>query len=386
MQKRIILLLTLFICLSFSACSQASQVENHAYVLIMGLDQTQDGQIKMTVKVPKISSNTSENENASSANSNYIKFAVVANNYEACLEKLDWASPRDLNLSQIKLIVLSRQLAESSQCRAIVKNIAQTERLYTATKVTVCDGNAAEFVSAIEPKIGMRMSMDINAMFEHYVDSGYVPESSLAELFYQTESIYSDPMVSFALLENSQDVQAQQSAAQKSASALSGDVFSVSKSYDSDILTRFLGACVFVDGEMKGVLSGTESIIAGLMRNEVEVFHYECDEQNITIVPARPVYVKVDTSASPLHIKIDAKLSVAAQENLPNMDKLRTSLTDDIYSTIEAARKMGAEPFGFAEQAAKNFLTMEDWRTYNWKQKFADAEIEIDLSFAHSDA
>ena len=50
------------------------------------------------------------------------------------------------------------------------------------------------------------------------------------------------------------------------------------------------------------------------------------------------------------------------------------------------AREFGAEPFGFAEKAARSFLTIDAWRQYNWDQKFIDAKIEIELSFARSDA
>ena len=386
MRKCALVLLLLLLCTVLNGCSQASQVENHAYVLVMGLDRTQDGQIKITVQVPKISGGASEEASSGKEGDNYMQFAVTAHSYEAGLEKLDWASPRDLTLSQIKLIVLSRELAESEECRALIKSIAQTERLYTASKVAVCEGRAEDFVAAIQPKIGTRISTDIEAMFEHYNGRGYVPGSSLADLFYQTESIYSDPLVTFALLEKQQDAQTGESQSMQSASALSGDIQSISASYESDIPTRFLGAAVFADGRMKGVFTGTQSIISGLLRNEVESTRYECGGQNLIIVPARPVYVSVDVESDPVIIKIDAKLALAAQEELPDEENLRESLEKDIRSTIQAAREFGAEPFGFAEKAARSFLTIDAWRKYNWDQKFIDAKIEIELSFARSDA
>lgn len=377
------LIISLLLLLLLSGCSQASQVENHAYVLVMGLDKYGDGQMKMTVQIPQISGNAAEEEN-SGKNGNYMKLSVSAENYEAALEKLDWASPRDLNLSQIKLIVLSRELAESEECTKLIENIAQTERLYTATRVAVCEGSAEEFVAAIEPKIGTRISTDIDAMFEHYISRGYVPQSSLAELFYLTKSIYSDPMVTYALLKDGQ--KQVESSATEEASALSGSVESVSESYDSDISTRFLGAAVFVDGRMRGVLNGTQTVIAALLRNEIDSMRYECDGQSLTIVPARPVYIRVDAKNEPICIHINAKLSLAAQEELPDEEKLRSSLEKDIRETIESARQMDAEPFGFAEKAAQHFLTIADWQNFDWDKHYANAEFEIDLSFANSDA
>lgn len=388
MPRRFLALLMLPVLL-LSGCSQASQVENHAYVLVMGLDQTQDGDIQMTVQIPRISGNA-DSQSDSGSSGDYLKLSVSAENYESALEQLDWASPRDMNLSQLKLIVVASDLAQSDNFRSIIKNITHTERLYTACKVAVCEGKAADFISAIQPRIGTRISTDIEAMFEHYTARGYVPASSLADLFYQTESIYSDPMVTYALLENtppdssaSSDENGQDA---RSASALSGDIRTVSDRYESDISTRYLGAAVFANGQMQGVFTGTQTVIANLLRNELKSMRYECGGQNLNIVPARPVYIRVDPSADPIRISINAKLAISAQEEMPNEDTLRASLEGDIRSVIQAAQQMGAEPFGFAEKAASHFLTIVAWRAYNWHEKFRQAQIQIDLSFAHSDA
>lgn len=382
MRKTLFAVLILGVIL-LCGCSQASQVENHAYVLVMGLDKTSDGQMKMTVQVPKISGSPSESTSTGGSGGNYMKFAVTARNFEAALEKLDWASPRDMNLSQIKLIVLSRELAEAEECRKLIENIAQTERLYTATKIAVCEGRAEDFVTAIQPKIGTRISTDIDAMYEHYTSRGYVPGSSLADLFYLTQSVYSDPMVSYALLDKQNDSELKET---QQVSALSGDIKDVSASYDSEIPTRYLGAAVFVDGRMRGVLNGTQTVLTNLLRNEIEAMRYECDGQSLNIVPARPVYVYVDVNSQPVQIKIDAKLALAAQEELPEEEKLRRALNKDIREAIETARRFEAEPFGFAEKAARKFITLASWNDFDWKEQFLAAEIEIDLSFAHSDA
>lgn len=388
MSRRFLALLMLP-ALLLSGCSQASQVENHAYVLVMGLDQTQDGDIQMTVQIPRISGNA-DSQSDTGSSGDYLKLSVSAENYESALEQLDWASPRDMNLSQLKLIVVARDLAQSSAFRSIIKNIAHTERLYTACKVAVCEGSAADFIAAIQPRIGTRISTDIEAMFEHYTARGYVPASSLADLFYQTESIYSDPMVTYALLENTSSNSGapsdENSQDARTASALSGDIRAVSDRYESDISTRYLGAAVFANGQMQGVFTGTQTVIANLLRNELKSMRYECDGQNLNIVPARPVYIRVDPSADPICISINAKLAISAQEEMPDEATLRASLEGDIRSVIQAAQEMGAEPFGFSEKAVIHFPTIAAWRAYNWHEKFRQAQIQIDLSFAHSDA
>ena len=377
-------MLLCLLCACLSGCSQASQVENHAYVLVMGLDRMQDGQLEMTVLVPKISGGQSESSGGQSGSDSYTKFVIRAADYEDAISRLNWASPRDVTLSQIKLIVFSRELAEDAQCRELIENIAQTERLYTAAKVAVCEGKARDFVEAVKPNIGTHVSMDIDAMYEHYTSSGYVPNSSLAELYYQTESIYSDPMVTYALLNQEAAEKADKESAP--AVALYGSVQEVSDAFESDIATRYLGAAVFSGGRLAGTLNGNQTVMANLLRNEAEAIRYACGGQTLNMVPARATFIKVDVSGERPKISINMHLSLAAQERHPDMQELKESMEADIRDTIQRAKDMQAEPFGFAEKAARKFLTIEQWLQYDWQKRFQEAEIEIDLKFTHSDA
>ena len=387
--KRMFLLAILAAIFLLSGCSRSSQVENQAYVLVMGLDRLEDGSLQLCVQIPRISGGgASGSPESSESSGNYTQLSIKGDDFETALEKLNWAVPRDLNLSHMKLIVFSRKLAEGTDCRRLIENIAQTERLFTSTRVVVCEGEAEAFVKAIRPVIGTRISTDVDALFDHYTSSGYVPRSSLADLYYQTESVYSDPMITYAML----DEQAKEEKGEKSekegmpaSAVLSGSISEISSDYKSEIANRYLGAAVFSEGRLCGILDGTQTIIANLLRNDVDAFRYKYDDQSLGIVPSRRAFVHVDTGAEDAVIRIDAKLSISAQEQRPDENRLRAMLENEIVSTIRAAQQMGAEPFGFAEKAAANFRTMEAWKEYNWPERFREAEIDIELSFAYSD-
>lgn len=384
MLKKFSFLFLMLSLMCLNGCALTSQVEDQAYVLVMGLDRAPDDQLEMTVQIPKISGSTQEGS-SSGGNENYMQMSVTAADFEGALEKLDWASPRNVNLAQMKLIVISSELANEEQCRSLITNIAQTERLFTATKVAVCEGSAKEFVSAIRPYIGTRVSTDIEAMFDHYNDCGYVPESSLADLYYQTESVYSDPMVTYALL--NQEASKKQEAKQSvPTSAFLESVRHASETYESEIPTRYLGAAVFSHGSMKCMLNGGETILANLLRNELDSFRYECDGQSLEFVPTRPVRLKVDTESKPVKITLKVALSYAAQEETPDEARLKAKLINDIETLIKTTQGAGVEPFGLAEKAARNFLTLADWEDFDWKSRYSDAEITVELRFAQSDA
>lgn len=368
-------------------CGRSMQVENQAYAIVMGLDREADGQMRMNVLIPKIAGNSEEIESASKGgNSNsYTRIEVRAQDFESALERLNWAAPRSLNLAQLKLIVLSRSLAEEKDDEQLLTNIAQTERLFTAVRVAVCEDSACDFVAAIQPTIGMRLSTDIDAMFDHYTRQGFIPTGCLAELYYQTESVYSDPMAIYALLDASAEEQA---AGEDAAAAFAFDapIDEISASNSSEIATRYLGASVFSEGRLCGVFDARQTVFANLLRNSVDNFHYACSGQSIHIVPTRAVIVNIDTSSEPIRIRVNLHLSIAAQDKTPDMETLEESLRADIEDVFHAAQRMNAEPFGFAEKAAVHFSTLDDWVAFDWHSRFRNAQLELIFHFARTDA
>lgn len=367
-----------------SGCSQSAQIENQAFVLVMGLDRTQDGQLEMCVQLPRISSGgSSDSKGGGGSQDSYIQLCVTGDSFHSALERLRWAAPRNLDLAQMKLVVISRTLAEEANFRELIRQIAQTERLFTAARISICEGSAREFVEAIQPTIGTRLSTDIDAMFEHFIDLGYIPSARLAELYYQTESFYSDPMVSYSILDEGSD---KELSMQNEEAALAGPVQSISQSYDSDVPNRYLGAAVFSDGRLCGILTGQQTLYVNLLRNELNTFHFEQNNESMAIAPATSIVLNVDTKTDPVRLKVWGHLAVAAHDRIIEEDKLIESLESDIRATIEATQQMGADPFGFAERAARKFPTLNDWIAFDWDKKFSEAEIEINISLARSEA
>ena len=384
--KKLVLLPLLAAVLILSGCSHHAQVENQAFLLVMGLDRTADGQIEMSVQIPRIAGNSDSADGAGSSNgsANYAQMSVTGASYEEALERLDWVSPRDLNPAQLKLVVISRDLAESDECPTLINHISQTERLFTATRVAVCEGSAKEFVSSIKPTVGTRLSTDISAMFDHYIGRGFIPRSRLADLYYLMNSVYSDPMTSYAVLEPKALSEAESGA--QPASALAGDLKSLSSSFESDIATRYLGAAVFSGGRMRGVLDGEQTICANLLLNELDSFFYNVREASVELIPEGQIKLSVDTQSNPIRLRVKGKLSLSAEELPVDEEELIRSLRSDIENTIRAAQRMGVEPFGFAEAAARHFSTIEDWVNYGWKRRYLDAQVEVDISLTPSDS
>ena len=385
MKRRSLACLMMALMMALSGCSASMQVENQAYAIVMGLDREDDGRMRMCVQIPKIAGSSEESQSSASGSGsgNYIRLEVRAEDFNEALEQLNWAAPRRLNLSQLKLIVLSQTLAREQDNAALLRDIAQTERLFTAARVAVCEGSACDFVAAIAPSMGLRMSADLESTLKYDQEYGFIPEGYLAELHYQTESVYSDPLAIYAVLRPTEAEGAEKAQA---SFAFDRSTDALSEDNASEIPTRYLGAAVFANGQMCGTLNGQQTIFANLLRNALESFNYNSNGQSIGIVPVRATFISVDTSAEPVRIRVSARLSIAAQDAAPDEARLRRDLIRDIEDVFRTAQQMGAEPFGIAEKAAAHFTTVGDWVAYNWRERFQEARLEVELHFSHSGA
>lgn len=387
--RKISLLILLLALLSLTACSTAGQVENQAYVIAMGVDRTSNGGIELSVQVPVISGSQGASEGGSS-DKEYLPVSVRADSYEHAIERLTWALPKAMNLTQIELIVLSEDIASERYCRELIERISNTERLFAAASVAVCEGKAKAFVHALEPTLGSRIAADVHAAQEHYRSIGLIPDSSLASLNYLSNSVYSDPAVAYARrVTPKESKEGDARAAPASQSSLAVSALPATERFAEDIQSPlqilYTGAAVFVDGSLQGVLSGDQAILTNLIANRLDSFRYICGGESLEFTPVGRCRVQIDTASEPARIHLNLRLTVADQEYIPDDKVMSSTLEEALRSVISAAQRMHADPFGFAEIAAGNFLTLEDWISYDWRERFQTAEVEIKLHFTHAD-
>ena len=69
-----------------------------------------------------------------------------------------------------------------------------------------------------------------------------------------------------------------------------------------------------------------------------------------------------------------------------NDSQIRTALEQSLTDVIDACKQMGAEPFLFADRAARSFLTISDWQQYDWLSHFLESEFSVQVELESSDA
>lgn len=366
--RRITAILLLCACLmTLSGCSEYDQVENLAYVVILGVDLAESGEFELSAVIPKISGSRGGESSGGSESSSQLVYSAAGSDFADALSMLHWAVPRRLELSQIELIVVSEALAADKRFIEAAPDMIHS--LYGAARLAVCAGRASDFVSAEKPQIGSQTQTELTAMFEDYTHNGYIPDTTFADFFYKTASIYSDPLAIYA--EPSPEAQP--------ASIVIPDN-PVEPGLKTQQANRYLGAAVFRDGQLAGVLGGKDLLCCRLLRGDDLSFPYALGEKALELAVLGTPRISIDTEAEPVKITIRMNFSILPGSDFVDDMQLAQSLERDLRASIDACKAMNTEPFEFAESAARSFLTNADWQAYGWRERFLESEIEFEIS------
>ncbi len=356
--------LAVALCLILGGCQRTGELENQAYVLILGVDLLPEGGLRLTARVPKVGNSAPEGDK-SGGGSKYLTFAAEGDGWAGAREALERATPRPLNLSHIVLLVISRAAASEDGCFDLLRQIAETPHLYTTARLVVCAGDAGEFIGGLQTVIGTQLSAELNAMLNHYANEGFIPESSLADFYYAGGSVYSDPVAAYATM----------STAPRSEGADSPEPGGSAEAVPMQ--QRYEGAALFREGRFIGALGPEDTRLLGLIRGDIGALTVDVDGSPVELTLQGGAKRRVDMGegGALLRVDMDFKTLDAVMENrLQSVsDRLRSSVMD----LIARCQALGCEPFGFSERAAARYATLNDWLSCDWRRLYAEAGVDI---------
>ena len=374
------LLAMLCLCVMLlSGCTDTAEVEELAFAEILGVDLIDGNQIEVCIEIPKIAGQRGESSSGSSGGSSNLIYSASGESFDEALNLLQWAVPRRLDLSQIKLIAVSEALVQRERFHRVAGTIMATPRLYTAARLAVCKGSAKEFVTAEAPIIGTRLASELTATFEDYIRNGYIPDVTFADMFYKSKSVYSDSLAIYAETAPKSEPAPSESGEAKPAVAIIPDS-PQGPSVEMQHSNRFLGAAVFRKGVMIGKLTGEEFLYCKMLRGESQTFPFAVDGQTVGLATMGTPEIVIDLKSDPIRINIRLKFSIVSSSKSAPIDKLQSELKEEFMNVIEICKLMKAEPFDFSGSAAGSFLTIEEWERFDWLQHFLSSDIHIDIA------
>lgn len=391
------------IALGLFAFPGSTEIDAQVFAINIGIDRLTNGMVRVTVQMPSGEadgpSGSSPQQGSDSQSggggedtqepqakqlekahaiqqqsrqSGYLISTADGINFADAISILTATLPRLLNMSQVKQVVFSEAFACDAEFAPLVESLINANEFYNAAELVVCEGSAEEFIREQNLILGARLSKAQDAAAYAHKLVGFVPSAHMADIYYAMHSGYGDGAAALCATNLFQ--------ALASSNALSsGTVYAGQVARTGANLNEYMGSALFGDSGMVGRLTGHETQLMNILRGTLsEMLYMDGQRTSELRQQARP-RVTIDTSGSAPRISIYVELQMIPHLRSLSAEEVRARMTDELLALIVKCQALGVEPFGFGKVAVRSFPTFEAWNGYHWRDRFAQADIGLDV-------
>ena len=402
--KNLYLVIISILCLTMlTGCTESKELHEHAYVIAIGIDKSenQEDRIRVTFEfVIPIAFNAESNSQVSSITT------VESTSLHSAISLANTYISKELNLSHNKVLVFSEEIAYEG-LEKYVSTISNDKNYRTNMYIAISKCSAEEYIKNTKPELEKNPAKFYELLFRGYDYTSLLPNSYFLGFFLSTRSTHANPI---AILTNV-DTQTQETA-----KAIAEPNESLGP-YDSNITagnipkeggasTAALGMVVFKNGHAVGELTGEDTIYFQMSKNNFEEVYYSIYDpfipQNtiafnlskkgntkikVDFVNNKPlIFIEVNLQGNIISINNDVDY-----QNEKNLEIIQKHLEYVIHRNLETflyktSKKFGSDICAFGKIAAKNYLTITEWKQNNWLEmyKFSYFKVKVNVEIEKS--
>ena len=397
MKRLALLALLLGSLFLLSGCGGGQEIESCLFVLSMAVDPAPEGNLTVTVKAlsgtqdaapsggssGSASSGAQEEsgqaQNPQNSNSGleasepgYIVLSATAPSCLRALSMLSATTPRTVNLSQLREIVMNRTLAETDATLSILKEIHAMYRANGEAIVVVTPDDAGDFIRRQHAILGVRLSKYLEVLFEHFSEIDTIPPNAqLASVISAMESDTLDAAAVYAA-GNAFD-----------STLVLGDGADLDRlpghlPRTSPAENEYLGAALFSGPRMVGTLTGEETGLLCLMMGKAQRrTAFIGNAQYRTNLPTR-VKRTIDGDGA-LHVRISMNLTRTAGEAEESEQEIAASIERQCVNVLLRLRAASCDAVGFGRLAIRRCLTVPKWEALDWPMLYGTLPVRVSV-------
>jgi spore germination protein KC len=386
----------LLLLVFLQGCWGSRETDEIAYVLTMGMDKGPENNVIVTFQIanPKvIVGGPGGGGGGGEQEKPLLTLSTIAPLPVAAFNLMNVQRSRQLSLLQTNAFIISEELARSGLGTYITPLNRYRETRGTAF-FYICRGKASEFMEKNTPELETTPSKQYELISRAFRLHSLAPVVQFQKFYSATKSEDSQPVAPLVGI-NEEGLNSQK----PSEPDALGD-YLAGKMPSNRGETQFIGTAVFLGDKMVGTLDGNESRYLNMLTGEMyQSFIIIADpiEKNkpvgLSIKQAQKPTITVSTAGHRPTIReeifIEPEIvglpSGINYENNVKIDVLEKKVTEVISGGCQHLIARTQEEFrsdicGYGRYARKNFLTLQQWKDYDWLEKYPLAEVEVKVN------
>ncbi|MCZ8521023.1 MULTISPECIES: Ger(x)C family spore germination protein [Paenibacillus] len=385
MKKVTLLLLPMLL---LTGCWDRLELEEQAFVVVLGLDKGKNNMVAVTFQIANPQVGSSDKGAApNEPPSDIVTF--TAPDILSAKELANSVITRKISFAHLRTTVVSQDLARTELYHHVIGSSIRDPEMRREIHLIVSKERASDFIKNNKPRLETRPHKYYAFMQQRWKDTGFVPYSTLNRYLQRLGgdslflSIYATTEPGRPKYSKGED------------NYLAGQI--PQKGGDP---VQIMGSAVFSDGKMIGTLTGEETRLALFLRRKSLTHSFistYTDPANgnyqvtVRYIKDGNTKIKVNTGVEPAQVSVTLPLRVQVL-SIPSLanyatdadkqkllkESLERQMTEKIQHCVAKAQKeFKGEPFLWHLHARKTFWTMPEYIQYDWSKHFAKAQVEV---------
>lgn len=408
MHKRIMIAICIMLtCVFLTACYDSKEIDDYAYVVMMGIEHGVTDRIRLTLQIPEFSGNGMSGDQGGGGGSGGDEekrvekenITIDAPSIFAAISEANIFIPKTINFMHLNAVVVSEDFAKSGEVKEFVVNLLRYPEIRRNTAVIVCKGSASEFIKDTKPYLGSLVTETMEELISKSVVTGYFPKLTISDFTIKVKSTYTQALTIYAAVNKGENY-VEEGPYYSGGYKVPSDFYAGDTPRDGGHEIELLGTAVFEMGSMVGKLTGFETQMVELILGNLERIYVTIPDPlspelvipiEIKEIESPVTHVDISKDKPLIHSRISLEgeiISIPSGINYEDPEKKKIIeeavaklISDGIKRTFAKCQALKTDIFEFGTHAVRQFWTIQDWENYNWRQRFSEATLELHVDF-----
>ena len=279
------------------------------------------------MQIPKAGGSAQEEQGAESGTSDYLIASAQGATFTDALAALEITVPRDLTLTQVKLLVVSEALARHEKFFNFAESLAKLDQSCASAYFAVCRGDAGDLCANSGRSSACASRWDTRHVRSSQ-DARYITGATFADFYYQGVSVFSDPVAILCAT-------APEAPAERREHGALDDLTPENVPATSENENEYVGAALFRDGLMVGYLDGLETCLLNAIYGASVFFSYSFEGMPVSLRSRGVSGLKIESGEDGrLRIAFKLRFNAIADLKTPPLEEIRNTLRKTLSSCL----------------------------------------------------
>lgn len=378
MQKKLILSFLIFIfCINLSGCGYMRQINEMAYVVGVGIDKADDEKISLTLQFKMPQSESGGSTPGEQKGGDTSNITALGDDIFSAMAKASGLLSKEISLTHAKILVFSEKIAKDG-IKDFLEALMRSNQFRPNTYVAVTHGEAKEYLENVKPEPSENPAKYYTMLF--YKESrSYIPEATLKDIYFTLFSEEKLAVLPYLFTGGESD--------EKNQEEDKSDGEEKEKKPDD------YGMAILKGDRLQIVLGPEDCMIYNILCGDFRegFFSLEVAGENVSLELKRKCAPKISVWAGEnpgANVRLEFLAEVSFSPKGTDDEKIAKSAEEILEKRclefIEKTKKGSCDALGLGRYAKKEFLTLPEWESYNWSEKFPslapDVEAKIKIT------